>query len=201
MNVVVLNFPRAVARRAETVATLTAAFEDDAAVRTLYPEDAEYFRYFPGFLHALGGRAFEVGEVDRDAGGLGAALWLPPGIEADGEAIADFLEASIPLARLAPLAVGFAIQSRMRPLDPHWYLPWIGVRPEAQGCGFGARLLRQGLARADAQGLPCYLEATNRRNATLYARHGFEVIGVVQAPGYPEIIAMWRTGLHAPFSG
>ena len=149
---------------------------------------------------ALGGQAFEVGAVDRDAAGLGAALWVPPGTEADGEAIADFLEASIPPARLAPLAAGLAIQGRMRPLEPHWYLPWIGVRPEAQGCGFGARLLRQGLARADAEGMPCYIEATNRRNAMLYARHGFEIIGVVESPGYPEIIAMWRTGLHEPFS-
>ena len=53
-------------------------------------------------------------------------------------------------------------------------------------------LLATGLARVDADGLPAYLEATNWRNAALYARHGFEVMGVVEAPGYPEIIAMWR---------
>jgi hypothetical protein len=35
----------------------------------------------------------------------------------------------------------------------------------------------------------------------LYARHGFEVIGVVRSPGYPEIIALWRNGLREPFSG
>ena len=64
--------------------------------------------------------------------------------------------------------------------------------PEAQGAGLGARLLRQGLARADAEGMPAYLEATNRRIAALYARHGFAVLGVVASPGYPEIIPMWR---------
>jgi GNAT superfamily N-acetyltransferase len=200
MNVV-LEFPRAVARRAETVATLTAAFEDDPAVRTLYPGDADHIRYFPGLMHALGGQAFELGAVDRDAAGQGAALWLPPGVEPDGEALADFLEASIPPARLGPIAAGMAIQSRLHPAEPHWYLPWIGVRPEVQGCGFGTRLLRRGLARADAEGMPCYLEATSRRNVMLYARHGFEVIGVVRSPGYPEIIALWRNGLREPFSG
>jgi ribosomal protein S18 acetylase RimI-like enzyme len=80
----------------------------------------------------------------------------------------------------------------MHPHEPHWYLPWIGMRPEAQGAGLGARLLRQGLARADAERMPAYLEATNRRNARLYARHGFAILGVVASPGYPEIIPMWR---------
>jgi hypothetical protein len=32
----------------------------------------------------------------------------------------------------------------------------------------------------------------SRRNAAFYARYGFEVMGVVEAPGYPEIVAMWR---------
>jgi GNAT superfamily N-acetyltransferase len=84
------------------------------------------------------------------------------------------------------------LQGSFHPEEPHWYLPWIGVRPEAQGRGLGAALLRRGLARADRDGLPAYLEATNRRNAALYARHGFEALGTVNAPGYPEIIPMWR---------
>jgi uncharacterized protein YjiS (DUF1127 family) len=66
------------------------------------------------------------------------------------------------------------------------------VRPEAQGRGAGSALLARGLARADAEGLPAYLEATSRRNAALYARHGFEVQAIVEAEGYPEIILMWR---------
>lgn len=66
------------------------------------------------------------------------------------------------------------------------------MRPEAQGTGVGALLLRRGLARADAEGMPAYLEATNRRNAALYAGHGFQALGLVTSPGYPEIIPMWR---------
>ena len=102
------------------------------------------------------------------------------------------LAASIPPDRFDALAAGMELQAGMHPHAPHWYLPWIGVRPEAQGMGLGAQLLSLGLARADAEGMPAYLEATNRRNAALYARHGFEPIGVVEAPGYPEIIPMWR---------
>jgi hypothetical protein len=57
---------------------------------------AEYRRHFPGFLHAFGGRAFEAGVVDRDGAGRAAALWFPPGLEPDGEAIMAHLEASVP---------------------------------------------------------------------------------------------------------
>ncbi|HEX9903351.1 MAG TPA: GNAT family N-acetyltransferase [Propylenella sp.] len=103
-----------------------------------------------------------------------------------------YLEASLPPERLGLLAAGMAIQSEMHPREPHWYLPWMGVVPEAQGMELGSALLRIGLSRADADGLPAYLEATSRRNAALYARHGFKAIGVVEAPGYPQIIAMWR---------
>jgi ribosomal protein S18 acetylase RimI-like enzyme len=187
--------------RAAATATLVAAFEGDAAARTFYPADADYARHFPGFVDALGGRAFDAGIVDRDPNDRGAALWIPPGVEPGGEAFEAFLEATIPSERLAPLAAGFELQAGLHPLAPHWYLPWIGVRPEAQGLGLGARLLRRGFARADAEGMPAYVEATNRRNAALYARHGFEVIGTVEAEGYPEIIAMWRSGRHEPYSG
>lgn len=174
----------------EVVATLVAAFEADAAVRTLYVERDAYHAHFPGFLLAFGGRAFDHGAVDAIP--EGAALWFPPGVEPDGEAILAHMAATIPAGRLDALARGMELQAGLHPHAPHWYLPWIGVRPEAQGQGLGGALLRRGLARADRDGLPAYLEATNWRNAALYVRHGFEVTGVVEAPGYPEIIAMWR---------
>jgi ribosomal protein S18 acetylase RimI-like enzyme len=68
----------------------------------------------------------------------------------------------------------------------------VGVVPQVQCAGLGGALLRRGLERADAQRMPAYLEATNWRNAKLYRRFGFEVSGIVDVPGYPKIIAMWR---------
>ena len=183
--------------RAAALATLVAAFEGDAAVRAFYPDDLDYARHFPCFLAAFGGRAFDAGVVELDPEGFGAALWFPPGLEPDGEGIMAYMEASIPPERLGALAAGMELQGGIHPHEPHWYLPWIGVVPEAQGRGIGSRLLRRGLALADAGEMPVYLEATSRRNAALYARHGFEVTGVVEAPGYPEILAMWRPARHA----
>lgn len=193
MNLPVAGIPGAEPEvRDGAVAILVAAFEDDAAVRTIYPSDLVYRQHFPGFLTAFGGRAFDAGVVDIDPSDRGAALWFPPGLAPDGEAIMAHLEASLPPERLAALAPGMEAQGRLHPSTPHWYLPWIGVRPEVRGRGVGSALLARGLARADAEGAPVYLEATSERNAALYLRHGFEVQSILTLPDYPEIIAMWR---------
>nr|QQZ52074.1 GNAT family N-acetyltransferase [Phenylobacterium glaciei] len=47
---------------------------------------------------------------------------------------------------------------------PHAYLWFLGVRPEAQGLGVGSRMLKAGLAKVDAAGLPAYLESSNEAN-------------------------------------
>ena len=178
--------------RAEALAVLTAAFEDDPAARALYPDAEDFQKYFPGFIESFGGAAFTNGTVDRSADRLGVALWFPPGLEPDPAPVMAHLEATIDPACHKTLFAGLEIQGGLHPDEPHWYLPFIGVRPEAQGRGMGAHLLELGLDRADADGMPAYLEATSRRSVPLYSRHGFKVIGVVNAPEYPEIFAMWR---------
>jgi len=175
---------------AEVMDTLLAAFQADEAVRFLYPGDADFSRCFPGFVNAMGGQAFTSGAIDTLPGG--AALWVAPGTQADETALGAYIEETLRPDRLDRLGVGFAAQDKLHPTSPHWYLPFIGIRPEFHGQGLGSALLRQGLDRADRERMPAYLEATNRRNARFYARHGFETIGVVEAPAYPEIIAMWR---------
>lgn len=193
MNIALTQRTETPVGREAIISTLVAAFEGDAAVRSMYPGADEYHEHFPGFLMAFGGRAFDAGMVDSEAG-LGAALWFPPGLYPDGDAIMAHLEASLPPERFEVLSIGMEVQSSLHPHEPHWYLPWVGVVPQAQSSGVGAALLRRGLQRADADHMPAYLEATNRRNAQLYQRFGFEVAGIVSVPGYPEIIPMWRPG-------
>jgi ribosomal protein S18 acetylase RimI-like enzyme len=67
--------------------------------------------------------------------------------------------------------------------DPHWYLMILGVEPERQGQGIGSALISPTLARADADGLPCYLETAKEQNLAFYRRHGFEVRHEDDIPG------------------
>jgi GNAT superfamily N-acetyltransferase len=178
--------------RHEVIEILLAAFRDDPAIRGLYPTDLDYVRYLPGYIMAFGGRAFDAGTVDTDREGHAAALWFPPGVAPDAAAAVNHLALSAAPGRVARLAAGLEAQAERRPEEPHWYLPWMGVVPEAQGMGIGGALLREGLERADADGLPVCLEATTRRSAAFYARHGFTTRAVTDLPGYPEITTMWR---------
>ena len=44
----------------------------------------------------------------------------------------------------------------------------------------------------DRDGVLAYLESSNLRNVPLYERHGFEVLGAIQAGGSPSIVPMLR---------
>jgi hypothetical protein len=48
-------------------------------------------------------------------------------------------------------------------------------------------LLGRGLARADAQALPCYLETETESNVGFYSRRGFVVVDDVEVSG----VHMW----------
>jgi GNAT superfamily N-acetyltransferase len=67
--------------------------------------------------------------------------------------------------------------------QPHWYLGTVGVDPPAQNGGVGRALLREFLARADADGLPAYLETDRGENVAFYRRSGFEVSGCTDILG------------------
>ena len=60
--------------------------------------------------------------------------------------------------------------------ERHWYLWVLGVEPERQGQGIGGALTQPVFARADAEGLPCYLETDKPDNVPFYRKHGFAVV-------------------------
>ena len=55
----------------------------------------------------------------------------------------------------------------------HWYVMVVGVAPEMQGSGVGRALLQPIIDRADADGLPCYLETAQPNNVAFYEHLGF----------------------------
>jgi ribosomal protein S18 acetylase RimI-like enzyme len=180
--------------RARVFATLVLAFAADPVERWLYPGAEQYLSDFPRFLAAFGGAAFAQQTV-WCLGGLSAvALWLPPGAEADGDAITAVLTETVAADKLDDTFAVVGQMDAVHPDYPHWYLPWFAVDPAQQGQGLGGQLMTACLEIVDASHLPAYLETPNPRTIPLYRRHGFEVTGEASAGSCPPITFMLRAG-------
>lgn len=175
-----------------SIASLVAAFIADPFIRWMLPDSKQYFDYFPLVLKYFAGRAFEHSAAYRADEFKGAALWLPPGIGPDEEALGAVMQKGV-AAELQEEV--FAVLDQVgagHPKEAHWYLPAIGVEPRSQGKGHGSVLLARGLEVCDRNHVAAYLEATNPANIPLYQRFGFESIGQIQAGSSPAITPMFR---------
>ena len=174
------------------LATVLLAFSADPAARWTYPDASDYLTHLPALLRGLGGKAFACGtayQVDEFAG---AALWLPPGVHPDEEAMDAVVRSSVPEARQPEFVAVFEQMGSYHPSEPHWFLPLIGVDPRCQGKGYGSMLLRHALAECDRDHVPAYLESSNPANIPLYERHGFVTLGTIQEGSSPTIVPMLR---------
>ena len=170
---------------AESGAALGRAFFDDPLMTWILPDEKKRPGQLAWFMGQGAKYGHTWGEVYTTEGTVeGDAVWLPPG---------DVKLTMMRMARngllLAPLKFGFGpfnrFLSAMNELEKlherdmaarHWYLMILGVDPPRQGQGVGGALIQPILARADADGLPCYLETTKTRNVPFYQKHGFEMI-------------------------
>ena len=175
----------------KAVAAIVAAFLTDPLSRFAWPDVSEYLHAQALVTHALAGKAFELGSADVTADFRAAALWLPPGIEPDYEAL-EAVVRTVPAARRDDFVATLEQMAASHPQEPCWYLPLLGVEPLAQGMGLGGALLAHGLARCDRDGVPAYLDSTHPRNVPFYRRHGFEALRELQAGEGPPVIPMLR---------
>lgn len=171
---------------------LALAFSTDPAVRYMFPGAATYLASFNRLATAMAGSALAAGTAWVADDGAAAALWLAPGVQGDGEAIGALVGETVAPERKGVLAEVGELMDQFHPKEPHWYLSMIGVDPSRQGQGLGAALLKAGLTRCDADGLPAYLESSSPKNVPLYERHGFEVIGLIRPGDHPGLIPMLR---------
>jgi len=178
--------------RQAVIGVITLAFTSDPMARWAYPDPATYLAVMPELVTAFGGNGFPHGTVHLIDGGMGAAMWLPPGITPDADRLEALTEQHAPKERIADMMQVFEQMDRFHPPDPCWYLPLIGIDPVHQGRGCGSALLRHALARCDRDGALAYLESSNPRNVPLYERHGFETIGSIQAGSSPTVVPMLR---------
>lgn len=180
------------ADRQRAVASLTLAFATDPVMRWAWADAHRYATYWPRFAEAFGGQAFDDGTAYGLEDCLAVALWMRPGVGPDEETVMGVMGESLDDQILEDVNGLFEQMDAIHPTADVWYLPLIGVDLVAQGRGLGSALLRHALATCDSDGLPAYLEATNPRNRELYARHGFNVVDVIQAGSSPPIWAMLR---------
>jgi ribosomal protein S18 acetylase RimI-like enzyme len=174
------------------IATVVSAFAEDPVERWLYPEDRDYERHFPDFVAALGGRAFERMTAWGLENQAAVALWLPPGVGPDEEAVVAVLSESVAESKHDELFSVLGQIGEAHPPYPHWYLPWLAVEPGNQSAGLGGLLIEHCLAIVDESGLHAFLETPNPRNIGFYERHGFEVTAVTRSASCPPLTSMLR---------
>ncbi|MFD4656797.1 GNAT family N-acetyltransferase [Kitasatospora sp. NPDC058444] len=174
--------------------SLALAFADDPMMCWFFPDAATRPAGLDGYFTTLFTRQYgRHGVCERTANA--AAFWVPP--QAQDKAVPDE-ETLRELAELLgdraePFRRSVEAAAADVPQEPHWYLAVIGAEPATQGQGQGGALLRSGLAKADADGLPVYLESSKKENLALYGHFGFEVLEEVRLPeDGPELWVMRR---------
>ncbi|KPM36784.1 hypothetical protein AK830_g9782 [Neonectria ditissima] len=161
------------------------AFANTTVGRQVFPPSSEAARAFwiESLTRELPDPSFEfLVTTARASDGaaeqvVGYAKWARPGTPIETPPPAE----AWPQDGDPELAVAFfgglaAAHRRIMDGRPHWYLELIGVRAEWMGKGAASEMMRWGVERADADGLPCFLEATPNGRG-MYEKYGFRVVG------------------------
>ncbi|MFF8379857.1 GNAT family N-acetyltransferase [Streptomyces sp. NPDC015661] len=164
--------------------TLASAFGDDPMMQWFFPDGASRETDLVRYFTTLFTRQYGLhGVCERTESA--AAFWVSPeGADKavpDAETIQQLVEILGDRAPVFQEAVMAAAEHG--PAEPHWYLAVIGADPAARGQGHGSALLRSGLAKADADGLPVYLESSKPDNLPVYEHFGFVVRDEFSLPG------------------
>jgi GNAT superfamily N-acetyltransferase len=177
---------------ASIIDVLVRANWEDPAARWVWPDSQQFLMHFPSFVRAFGGKAFAHRSAYYVDGYTGAALWLPPDVHPDEDALIALLQRTVSGQIQKDVFEVFEQMGHYHPSEPHWYLPLMGVDPSQQGKGLGSALLQYTLIQFDRDNKLAYLESSNPRNIPLYKRHGFELLGSIQLGTSPSIAPMLR---------
>lgn len=166
-------------------AVLARTFADDPMVAWPFHDHDVEERAEALFAAIL--REYATQSVVLEAGGgAGVAAWIPPGSDMS-------LEQMNVTTRTEVVALTDDEGDRYQrfwdwlessvPTEPHWMLDMVGVDPARQGEGIGSALVRHGVDRAAADGVPAFLETSKALNVPYYERFGFHTSAEDDAPG------------------
>lgn len=183
--------------QAEIVRTLALAFQNDPALSWIIPDGERRRARLPELFDVLFKSDLPTGMILKSESGEAASLWRAPGRADTG--MLELLRSIVPMLRIfgAGIGRGVAVSNALDAHHPkgfaYWYLHFVGVRPEFQGKGWGGAIIRDGLARTAADGLPTYLETATPENVPLYQRLGFDIVEEWDvANGGPHFWSMLR---------
>jgi ribosomal protein S18 acetylase RimI-like enzyme len=183
------------ADRIHAAAILTRAFADDPVMDWFLRDDEWRPKHSCDFfLQAVNqSMNFNTAIVSTVGDNLsGVSCWYPPGKKFDPNFFfLDFVGWSY--QKVQRLQAYVHATDAVHPKEPHYYLFAIGVDPLAQGKGCAGDMMRGFLAKADAEGVPCYLESSNPKNTAMYEHLGFVNKGRIEmGEGAPQLLGMWR---------
>ncbi|MGL5838773.1 MAG: GNAT family N-acetyltransferase [Sphingorhabdus sp.] len=164
------------AQHQAVIATLSDAFMTDPALAYIIPDQKTRAKALPKLFALLVAEDSRAGRVMRSANDEAAALWRNPGMAKDsgGSGLRLILNMIRIFGFALPRAsvVADALSAHL-PDGRYHYLHFVGVRSAHQGKGWGGAIIREGLAQADTDGLPTWLETATPENVPLYQRLGF----------------------------
>ncbi len=181
----------------EIAETLALAFQNEAGWSYVIPDAKQRAARLPGAFYLLLREDHKKGAVFGTDEFEAVTLWRGPGQAHDS--LWDRARMVVPFAQVLrgslfrALEVADLIEKHL-PKEPFWYLHFAGCHPSFKGFGFGGAAIRAGLERADADGLPAYLETADEKNVALYQSFGFEVKHIWQVPEGPMFWGMQRAG-------
>ena len=147
------------------------------------------FRALLALAHRCGATVQRAG---AGAAVEGVAVSFDPGRWPPPNRVEAFDLLWLALAGPAPALRSYRDEALMRtahPVGPHLYLWVLGVDPEVQGRGIGRALIKDVIGRAEARGVPVYLETATQENVAMYRRFGFHPFGELDLPSW---VHMWQ---------
>jgi hypothetical protein len=90
-----INTATSASDEAPIIDVIVGAFSADPVAHWLWPDPQQYLMHSASFARAFGGRAFAHRNAYYIDGYAGAALWLPPNVHPDEEALIAVLQSTV----------------------------------------------------------------------------------------------------------